>query len=78
MPKKSTANKLAELNEAAELSAHIAAVLAHPRTPPRLHTAIAQELAVMYSDIPAKESFDTSEMIERVLNWHEGAGFRNA
>jgi len=60
----------------AELAAHLAAVLAHPFTPSRIYNALVDELMDMLSDIPSKESTDTPEFIERVLNWHQGFGFR--
>jgi hypothetical protein len=61
----------------AELAAHLAAVLAHPFTPPHLYNAMTDELTDMFTDIPCKEGADTAEHIERVLNWHQGFGFRN-
>ena len=61
----------------AELAAHIAAILAHPFTPTNLYNAIADEMSGMLSDVSAKESRDSAEMIERVLNWHRGLGFRS-
>ncbi len=59
-----------------ELAAHIAAVLAHPYTPTSLYNAIVDELTSLTSVIPARETSETPEMIERVLNWHQGFGFR--
>jgi hypothetical protein len=53
-----------------ELAAHLAAVLAHPHTPTRLYNAITDEIASMLSQVPASESLDSAETIERVLNWH--------
>ncbi len=61
----------------AQLAALIAAVLAHPFTPSRLYNVIVDELLDMLSGIPGKESTDTPEFIECVLNWHQGFGFRN-
>ena len=61
----------------AELAVHIAAILAHPFTPTKLYNAIVDEMSGMISDVPSNESRDTAEMIERVLNWHRGFGFRS-
>jgi hypothetical protein len=61
----------------AELAAHIAAVIAHPFTPPDLYNAIVQTMCDLDSNVPAKESTDTPEYIERVLNYHRGFGYRN-
>ena len=61
----------------AELAVHIAAILAHPFTPENLYNAIVDEMSDMLSDVSAKESRDSAEMIERVLNWHRGFGFRS-
>ena len=60
----------------AELAVHIAAILAHPFTPTKLYNAIVDEMSGMISDVPSNESRDTAEMIERVLNWHRGFGYR--
>ncbi len=60
----------------AELAVHIAAILAHPFTPTKLYNAIVDEMSEMISDVPSNESRDTAEMIERVLNWHRGFGYR--
>ncbi len=60
----------------AELAVHIAAILAHPFTPTKLYNAIVDEMSEMISGVPSNESRDTAEMIERVLNWHRGFGFR--
>lgn len=60
----------------AELAVHVAAILAHPFTSSNLYNAIVDEMSDMLSDVPSNESSDTSEMIEFVLNWHRGFGFR--
>ncbi len=61
----------------AELAVHIAAILAHPFTPAGLYNTVVEELAEMSSNIPASESTDTAKHIERILNWHQGLGFRS-
>jgi 2-keto-4-pentenoate hydratase/2-oxohepta-3-ene-1,7-dioic acid hydratase in catechol pathway len=61
----------------AELAVHIAAILEYPFTPENLYNAIVDEMSDMLSDVSAKESRDSAEMIERVLNWHRGFGFRS-
>jgi 2-keto-4-pentenoate hydratase/2-oxohepta-3-ene-1,7-dioic acid hydratase in catechol pathway len=61
----------------AELAVHIAAILEYPFTPDNLYNAIVDEMSDMLSDVSAKESRDSTEMIERVLNWHRGFGFRS-
>ncbi len=61
----------------AELAVHIAAILEYPFTPDNLYNAIVDEMSDMLSDVSAKESRDSAEMIERVLNWHRGFGFRS-
>ncbi len=61
----------------AELAVHIAAILEHPFTPDNLYNAIVDEMSDMLSDVSAKESRDSAEMIERALNWHRGFGFRS-
>ncbi len=61
----------------AELAVHIAAILAHPFTPAGLYNAITDEITALDSDVPAGESTDTPEYIERILNWHRGFGFRS-
>jgi len=60
----------------AELAVHIAAILEYPFTPENLYNAIVDEMSGMISDVPSNESSDTAEMIERVLNWHRGFGYR--
>jgi hypothetical protein len=59
------------------LAEHIAAILSNVYTPTELYNAMVDALADLHSEIPARESCDTPEMIERVLNWHQGIGFRN-
>lgn len=61
----------------AELAEHIAAILSNVYTPAELYNAMVDALADLHSEIPARESCDTPEAIERVLNWHQGFGFRN-
>ncbi len=61
----------------AELAEHVAAILAHPYTPSMLYNAVAGAMCDLQNYIPAKESCDTAGYIERVLNWHQGMGFRN-
>ncbi len=84
MPKKVTPRRASAKGKAqearprleAELAAHLAAVLAHPFTPTRLYNGIADELTDMFTEVPDAEGADTAEHIERVLNWHQGFGFR--
>ena len=71
-----TAKSLRDHQEA-ELAAHLAAVIAHPFTPSRIYNVLVDELTDMFTDVPASVSTDTPEFIERVLNWHQGFGFRN-
>ncbi len=71
-----TAKSLGDHQEA-ELAALIAAVIAHPFTPSRIYNVLVDELTDMFVEVPSGESADTPEFIERVLNWHQGFGFRN-
>lgn len=77
MPKPhSTTPESATPHKESELAEHIAAILASPFTPTELYNAITEVMATLYSAIPARESCDTVEFIERTLNWHGGFGFR--
>jgi hypothetical protein len=65
------------LHKEADLAQLIAAILANPYTPTALYNAIGEALNELENRIPSKERTDSAEQIERVLNWHQGFGYRN-
>jgi hypothetical protein len=73
-PKQSTVK---EAGHEATLAADLNNVLSNPFTPDALRQAIRTVIDGLESEIPADESSDTAERIERVLNWHRGVGYRN-
>jgi hypothetical protein len=66
-----------EAGHEATLAADLNNVLSNPFTPDALAQAIRTVIDGLESEIPADESSDTAERIERVLNWHRGLGYRN-
>jgi hypothetical protein len=77
---KSRTQKQSTVEEAgheATLAADLANVFSNPLTPDALKQAIRTVIDGLESEIPAGESSDTAEHIERVLNWHRELGYRN-
>jgi hypothetical protein len=66
-----------EAGHEATLAADLNNVLSNPFTPDALRQAIRTVIDGLESEIPADESSDTAEHIERVLNWHRQLGYRN-
>lgn len=75
MPKTTKIKQIKQTN--ADLALHIAAILENPETPDFLYNGIVDAMADLYSAIPARQSTDTPETIERILNWHQGLSFCN-
>ena len=65
-----TIKQPARASTKAELATHIAAVLAHPDTPPALYNAIVDELCV-WADAYLSAVEETAPYIESCLLYHE-------
>jgi hypothetical protein len=66
-----------EAGHEAALAADLNNVLSNPFTPDTIKHAIRTAITELENEIPAAESSDTAEHIERVLNWHRDLGYRN-
>jgi hypothetical protein len=66
-----------EAGHEATLAADLANVFSNPFTPDTIKHAIRTAITELENEIPADESSDTAEHIERVLNWHRELGYRN-
>jgi hypothetical protein len=52
---------------AAEIAAHLSAVLNHPETPSDLYNAIGEEVCAMSNDLTTRDYADSPEYIKMVL-----------